>query len=37
MESSSEKTWDGSIKISDENIKMDLLGMFNFSKETAGI
>lgn len=25
-----EKTWDGSIKISDENIKMDLLGMFNF-------
>jgi len=25
-----EKTWDGSIKISDKNIKMDLLGMFNF-------
>ncbi len=28
-----EKTWDGSIKISEENIKMDLLGMFDFSKE----
>lgn len=26
-----EKTWDGSIKIAEENIKMDLLGMFNFS------
>jgi hypothetical protein len=25
-----EKTWDGSIKISEENIKMDILGMFNF-------
>lgn len=29
----SEKAWDGNIKISDENIKMDLLGMFNFSKK----
>ena len=28
-----EKTWDGSIKITDENIKMDLLGMFDFSKK----
>ena len=28
-----EKTWDGSIKIADENIKLDLLGMLNFSKE----
>ena len=28
-----EKTWDGSIKVSDRNIKMDLLGMFDFSKE----
>jgi hypothetical protein len=28
-----EKTWDGSIKISDENIKMDLLGSFDFKKE----
>lgn len=25
-----EKTWDGSINISDSNIKMDLLGMFDF-------
>ena len=25
-----DKTWDGSIKVSDKNIKMDLLGMFNF-------
>ncbi len=25
-----EKTWDGSIKVEDKNIKMDLLGMFNF-------
>ncbi len=25
-----EKTWDGSITIDDRNIKMDLLGMFNF-------
>ena len=29
----SEKTWDGSINISDSNIKMDLLGMFDFSNE----
>ena len=28
-----EKTWDGSVKISDENIKLDLLGMFNFEEE----
>ncbi len=28
-----EKTWDGSIKISDENIKLDLLGMFNFEEK----
>ncbi len=28
-----EKTWDGSIKISDRNIKMDLLGMFDFSND----
>jgi hypothetical protein len=27
------KTWDGSIKIADENIKLDLLGMLNFNKE----
>ncbi|MCU0472186.1 MAG: translocation/assembly module TamB [Bacteroidales bacterium] len=27
----SEKTWDGNVKISEENIKMDLLGMFKFS------
>lgn len=27
----SEKTWDGNVKISDENIKLDILGMFNFS------
>ncbi|HLN19797.1 MAG TPA: translocation/assembly module TamB domain-containing protein [Bacteroidales bacterium] len=25
-----DKTWDGSINITDENIKLDLLGMFNF-------
>ncbi|MBK7710423.1 MAG: hypothetical protein IPJ37_05390 [Bacteroidales bacterium] len=29
----SEKTWDGSINISDRNIKMDLLGMFDFSNK----
>ena len=29
----SEKTWDGSINISDKNIKMDLLGMFDFSNK----
>jgi hypothetical protein len=28
-----EKTWDGSVEISDSNIKMDLLGMFNFNRE----
>lgn len=26
-----EKTWDGSINVEDQNIKLDLLGMFNFS------
>jgi hypothetical protein len=28
-----EKTWDGSINISDGNIKLDLLGMFDFSNK----
>jgi len=28
-----EKTWDGSINISDRNIRMDLLGMFDFSNK----
>ncbi len=28
-----EKTWDGNIKIADNNIKMDLLGMFDFSND----
>jgi hypothetical protein len=28
-----EKTWDGSVKISDNNIRMDLLGMFDFRNE----
>jgi hypothetical protein len=28
-----DKTWDGSIKIDEKNIHMDLLGMFNFSEE----
>jgi hypothetical protein len=28
-----DKTWDGSINISDRNIKMDLLGMFDFSNK----
>lgn len=28
-----EKTWDGSVKVSDENIRLDLLGMFDFSNE----
>ena len=28
-----EKTWDGSISISDRNIRMDLLGMFDFRKD----
>ncbi len=27
-----EKTWDGSINIEDKNIKLDLMGMFNFSE-----
>jgi hypothetical protein len=27
----SEKTWDGSINIADENIRLDLLGMLNFN------
>ncbi|HLN56127.1 MAG TPA: translocation/assembly module TamB domain-containing protein [Bacteroidales bacterium] len=26
-----EKTWDGSINMADENIRLDLLGMFNFN------
>ena len=29
----SEKTWDGSINISEKNIRMDLLGMFNFNRD----
>ena len=28
-----DKTWDGSIKISEKNIRMDLLGSFNFEKD----
>lgn len=28
-----EKTWDGSINIVDKNIKLDLLGMFNFNNK----
>ncbi len=28
-----EKTWDGNIKISDRNIRMDMLGMLDFSNE----
>jgi hypothetical protein len=28
-----EKTWDGSIKIADENIRLDFLGMFNFKNK----
>jgi len=28
-----EKTWDGSVNISENNIRMDLLGMFNFNRE----
>jgi hypothetical protein len=28
-----EKTWDGSVNIDDENIKMDLLGLLNFKDE----
>jgi hypothetical protein len=29
----SEKTWDGNVKIRENNIRMDLLGMFNFKEE----
>jgi len=29
----SEKAWDGNINISEENIKLDLLGIFNFSSD----
>jgi hypothetical protein len=29
----SEKTWDGTVNISDENIKMDLLGLLNFREK----
>ncbi|OFY63447.1 MAG: hypothetical protein A2Y71_02400 [Bacteroidetes bacterium RBG_13_42_15] len=28
-----EKTWDGNVKITDSNIRMDILGMFNFNRE----
>jgi len=28
-----EKTWDGSVRVADNNIKLDLLGMFNFSNK----
>ncbi|HBE41620.1 MAG TPA: hypothetical protein DDW27_10540, partial [Bacteroidales bacterium] len=28
-----DKTWDGSIKVADENIRMEMLGMLNFSRE----
>ncbi len=28
-----EKTWDGSVNISEKNIRMDLLGRFNFNRE----
>ena len=28
-----EKTWDGSVKIADENIKLDLLGLLSFSNK----
>lgn len=28
-----EKTWDGSVKVTDNNIRMDLLGMFDFSRD----
>jgi len=29
----SEKTWDGTVSVSDENIKMDILGLFNFKEK----
>jgi hypothetical protein len=28
-----DKTWDGSVKIADSNLKLDLLGMFNFNNK----
>ncbi len=28
-----DKTWDGSIKVADDNIRLDLLGMLNFNSE----
>jgi len=28
-----DKTWDGSINVNDENLKMDVLGLFSFGKE----
>jgi|WetSurMetagenome_2_1015567.scaffolds.fasta_scaffold00001_57 hypothetical protein len=28
-----ENTWDGDVSLNDENIKMDILGMFDFSKD----
>jgi hypothetical protein len=28
-----DKTWDGSVRVSDQNIGLDLLGMFDFSKD----
>lgn len=29
----SEKTWDGSVSVSDDNIKLDILGLFNFREK----
>jgi hypothetical protein len=29
----SEKTWDGTVNISEDNIKMDILGLFNFKEK----
>jgi len=29
----SEKTWDGTVNVSDDNIKMDILGLFNFREK----
>jgi hypothetical protein len=29
----SEKTWDGTVSVSDDNIKMDILGLFNFREK----
>jgi hypothetical protein len=31
----SEKMWNGSVEISEENIEMDLLGLLNFSKDSS--